>query len=56
MSQSKTAESGAAAPKPHYWKPCVILINNVFFGGKGLGLETDIATTIQCHREKDKSS
>ncbi|KAL6794263.1 P-loop containing nucleoside triphosphate hydrolase protein [Trichoderma sp. SZMC 28012] len=56
MSQSKTAESGAAAPKPHYWKSCVILIDNEFFGGKGLGLDTAVTTTIQCHKEKDNSS
>lgn len=55
MSEPKTTESGAA-PKKHYWKPCVLLIGNEFFGGKGLGLETAVSTTVQCHIEKYSSS
>ncbi|UKZ82968.1 hypothetical protein TrVFT333_010769 [Trichoderma virens FT-333] len=55
MSESTAAETHPKVP-PHFWKPCVLLIDDGFFGGKGLGLPSDIATTLQVHREKHKSS
>jgi hypothetical protein len=55
MSQS-TAVAKPFVPKKHFWKPCALIINKRLFGGKGLGLQVPITTTIQVHRETDSTS
>ncbi|OPB40626.1 hypothetical protein A0O28_0007060 [Trichoderma guizhouense] len=55
MSESNTSGTGAQSAS-HFWKPCVLLIDDGFFGGKSVGLESEITTTLQVHRETHSSS
>ncbi|KAL7931497.1 P-loop containing nucleoside triphosphate hydrolase protein [Trichoderma chlorosporum] len=55
MSQSTAAESRVSG-HAHFWKPCVLLIDDGFFGGKSLGLPSDVTTTLQVHRETYQAS
>lgn len=55
MSQPESSEM-APVPKPHYWKQCALYYNAIFFGGKGLGMNSPFTTTIQVHKETDRTS
>ncbi|KAM0249671.1 hypothetical protein ACHAQJ_008968 [Trichoderma viride] len=56
MSQS-TANQKTPAPKPHLYRPSAILIDiDTIFGGKSLGFESPITTTVHVHKETTKTS
>lgn len=56
MSQSKSTEAGDEPKYAHYRKACALVLGEFLFGGRDLGLKTKINTTIQVHRETDRTS